>query len=285
MKTKVILLSLLLCIGILGCEDKEDKKIIYPDIKIEKELPVIEIKDSICKEGEIVVINSQKELDSLFKDNKLPQYLTAVDFEKNTVILSSLGALGRWLTTKKIQHTFTTEQNGKYTYAATVQFTYDVNAESNTIISLFGIIIEKIPLNSKVALAIIEIAPEKINKHLAELKCPPVTALRGKADKIIGKWKLTRFFLNRENQNEDISCKNIFFEFKKDSTLTISEDWRILKKGTYKYEYINMGGACPGEYNLIINNFKLSSLPKQYSTSIVGSIEKNIVMDNLIRIK
>ncbi len=101
MKIKVLLIALFLSIGMMGCEDNENNEEIYPNAKIVKELPLIQMEKSVCKEGKVIIINSKNELDNLFKDDDLPESLTAIDFGKHTVILGSLGVLGKWLTTEK----------------------------------------------------------------------------------------------------------------------------------------------------------------------------------------
>ncbi len=131
---------LLLLLAIVGCEKEENKdKIKLSDVKIVKELRV---NAGSCKNGEIVVINSQKELNDIYKNSSVPKDLNNIDFNKNSVIIGSYG------TTRgvyKIKHNFS-KVGDKYEYTLTITLDDTDVAQGVG----FGIIIEKIPSNSEI---------------------------------------------------------------------------------------------------------------------------------------
>ncbi len=148
MKLKLLFIALLLCMGIVGCEE-EDNKVILPNSKIIKVLPqkiLSEASGIYSKKQEIFIINSMKELKSIFQKNPLPKDLTNIDFNENTIIVGSYG------TTRgvhKLEHEFNKLED-KYEYILTIFQDLTFVAEGVN----FGIIVEKIPSNSEVILKV-----------------------------------------------------------------------------------------------------------------------------------
>ncbi len=145
---KIVLFSAiaLLLFALSSCEKKEiEEEVILPNAKITKTLPIMyqsaksEIK---IENGKIVIINSKKELNDLFKNSNLPKYLANVDFNKNSVIvgtyLSNYGV-------DKLEHKFVKIED-KYEYTLTVIQNFACVMERVG----FGIVVEKIPSNSEV---------------------------------------------------------------------------------------------------------------------------------------
>ncbi len=136
----------LLAFATLGCEKEEKKeKVILPEAKIAETLPLMSssgINKKTHGAGEIVIINSQKELNEIFNKGYLPKELTNVDFTKNTVIVGSCGTAQG---VSKIEHNFSKVKD-KYEYTLTIF--YDLTHVAQCV--GFGIIIEKIPNNSEV---------------------------------------------------------------------------------------------------------------------------------------
>jgi hypothetical protein len=104
---------------------------------------------------------------------------------------------------------------------------------------------------------------EKI-ENFSYLKCAPELKI-GVKDDIIGKWKLveTWTMIGIEdnavvNDTIDVSCKNIFYEFKPDKTLTITGEGDDIPAGTYSYSYqpANVCPTCLPAPNLTISDFK-----------------------------
>ncbi len=142
---RVIFLSaiaLLTLATVMSCdkEDKEEKNIL-PTAKITKKLPLM-LNNPSCKNGDIIIINSQQELDNVYQDSYLPKDLTNVDFTKNTVIVGSYGT-SRGVS--KVEHNFS-KIGDKYQYTLTIFLDMTFVAEGVG----FGIVVEKIPDNSEV---------------------------------------------------------------------------------------------------------------------------------------
>lgn len=85
---------------------------------------------------------------------------------------------------------------------------------------------------------------KKGDSIIGDLNCT-VTAIHGKKDNIIGKWKLvTGRQFGYKITNEDYSCQNIIYEFKSNGNLIVTGDVE------------NYFGISPGTYE-----FKLNSKP------------------------
>ncbi len=145
---RIILFSAitLLIFATMSCEKKEtEKELILPNAKITKTFSIMyqSAKNEInIENGKIVIVNSQKELNEIFKEGYLTKELTNVDFTKNTVIA------GRYATTNgvsKVEHKFS-KVGDKYEYILTIVLDDTCVAQGVG----FGIIVEKIPNNSEI---------------------------------------------------------------------------------------------------------------------------------------
>ncbi len=141
MKKIYFVIALFLSMGMVGCDDKEDNKQMYPDAKIIKELPVM--NGSCCEDGKTLIVNSQKELEDLFRGTKLPNPLANINFNTYTIIFSSLagtpGVVG-------FRQEFIKIENNKYQYTLFVNFSIDNSAMPKT----FGVVVTKIPSDSEI---------------------------------------------------------------------------------------------------------------------------------------
>ncbi len=139
-RTVLFSVLVLLLFAMVGCEKKADNEVL-PEIKIKKILSGIPSK-KISENGEIVIINSQEELNQLFPNSTLPKELVNLDFKRNTVILGNYG-VHRGVA--KVEHQFG-KVGDKYEYVLTIILDISFVAEGIG----FGIIVEKLPNNSEV---------------------------------------------------------------------------------------------------------------------------------------
>lgn len=100
-------------------------------------------------------------------------------------------------------------------------------------------------------------------ENFSYLKCAPVV-IKGTKNDIIGKWKLVqKWSMVGTDGNAavfdtiDVSCDNVYYEFKKDNLLTVSGNDNEIPIGTYLYSYqvINDCPACLPAPNLKIEGF------------------------------
>ncbi|MDO4704332.1 DUF5004 domain-containing protein [Tannerella sp.] len=100
-------------------------------------------------------------------------------------------------------------------------------------------------------------------EDFTHLKCPLVPTIGAKGD-IIGTWKLIQTISvvgTKENvavfDTMDVSCKNVYYEFKKDKTLRVTGNVGNIPSGTYEYLYVefNTCPLCLPAPNLSINKF------------------------------
>lgn len=87
-------------------------------------------------------------------------------------------------------------------------------------------------------------------ENFGYLKCPPVPIVGVKGD-VIGTWKLIQTWSAAGAKGNavvfdtlDVSCKNVYYEFKKDNTLTVTGHAGNIPSGTYEYLYVEYN-ACP----------------------------------------
>jgi len=98
-------------------------------------------------------------------------------------------------------------------------------------------------------------------EDFTHLKCPLVPTRGAKGD-IIGTWKLIQTISvvgTKENvavfDTMDVSCKNVYYEFKKDKTLRVTGNVGNIPSGTYEYLYVeyNPCPLCDPGPNLLIS--------------------------------
>ncbi len=149
MKLKVIIIAILTLFLFLNisCEKEtinDDNP--YPNAKIIKELPFI--YGNVCEQGKTIIINSQQELNSVWNSmDSVPDFLTNIDFQSHTLILGTTGNGNEVSELNK--QTFEKMGNNQYKYSVFVYYCL-----SNACVGTFvcGIIVDKIPSNSQVAL-------------------------------------------------------------------------------------------------------------------------------------
>lgn len=92
---------------------------------------------------------------------------------------------------------------------------------------------------------------EKINiEDFSYLKCVPVPVMGTKGD-VVGTWKLIQTWSIIGSNGPaavldtiDVSCKDVYYEFKKDNTLKVIGNVGNVPSGTYEYSYLEFN-ACP----------------------------------------
>jgi hypothetical protein len=152
MKTRRILaitISLILLIGISGCDNND----IVLEIKIDKELPVLYSGCNLA-EGQIVIINSQEDLDKIYKKeniSQLPEFQN-IDFTKYSLIT---GAKSYNRGIAKLEHQLMKTGNTIYDYRLKIY--YNLTLPAGTF--YYGIMVSKIPSDAKVYLDVEEIEP------------------------------------------------------------------------------------------------------------------------------
>ena len=152
MKTRRILfitISLILLIGISGCDNNE----IVLGIKINKELPILYSGCNLT-EGQIVIINSQEDLDKIYKKeyiSQLPEFQN-IDFTKYSLIV---GARSYKRGIAKLEHQLI--KTGNTTYYYKLKICYSLTLPVGTF--YYGIMVSKIPSDAKVYLDAEEIEP------------------------------------------------------------------------------------------------------------------------------
>ncbi len=136
-------------------------------------------------------------------------------------------------------------------------------------------------------LTIREIAPTKINKYLAKLKCPPTITLRGQNEDIIGKWELVESHTIDEfcSLLEDNSCDTIVFEFAENNTLKITGTTKYWKEGVYKYSYILDKNRNFAELNIEGFDKAFNCFVARYKMKLVQSDSRHERKFFFIRIK
>ncbi len=87
-------------------------------------------------------------------------------------------------------------------------------------------------------------------EDFSHLKCPPVPITKSKGD-VIGTWKLIQTWSVVAPKGNvaifdtiDVSCKNVYYEFKKDNTLRVTGNVGNIPSGTYEYLYVEYN-PCP----------------------------------------
>lgn len=107
--------------------------------------------------------------------------------------------------------------------------------------------------------------------------------LVGTKGDVIGTWKLIQTWsIIGPNGNAavfdtiDVSCQNVYYEFKKDNTLIVTGNVGNVPSGTYRYSYVEYN-ACPlclPSPNLSINELDTTffSIVEPYKMSIDRTI-------------
>ncbi len=149
MKTKMILFTVIvfsLMVGGAGCE--RNNNISYPDATIIKELPKI---TDIGSNTKSLVMQSQKELESVFNKNELQRFedLQQIDFSKYTLLLGC-GSYGNEVS--NMEHSFIKTGTKSYTYLLKVG---GDATRPNTF--RYGILVEKLPNSAEVTFKIEEL--------------------------------------------------------------------------------------------------------------------------------
>lgn len=136
-------------IGISGCDNNE----IVLGIKINKELPILYSGCNLT-EGQIVIINSQEDLDKIYKKeyiSQLPEFQN-IDFTKYSLIV---GARSYKRGIAKLEHQLI--KTGNTTYYYKLKICYSLTLPVGTF--YYGIMVSKIPSDAKVYLDAEEIEP------------------------------------------------------------------------------------------------------------------------------
>lgn len=145
---KIILFSAvaLWMLIVCSCEQNNNEDVVYPNAKIIKELPIL--YGDYTKSGEIVLIQSQKELENRL--NNSPELIKEldVDFEKYSLIM---GTQTFNQGVAQLKHSFIHKQDNKYSYLLTVE----LNDATVVCTIVFGIVIDKTPNSSDIELEII----------------------------------------------------------------------------------------------------------------------------------
>ena len=149
MKNKVLLftiLSLFLLIGGTGC--KKEENITFPDAIIIKELPKLYILSS---NTESVVIQSQKELYTMFGESELQRYeeMQQIDFSKSTLLLG-FGRYGNLVS--DMRHYFV--KTGKRSYTYLLKISGDATMPDTF---RYGVVVTKLPKEAEVTFKIEEL--------------------------------------------------------------------------------------------------------------------------------
>lgn len=105
---------------------------------------------------------------------------------------------------------------------------------------------------------------EKVIEDFSHLKCAPLLKI-GAKDDIIGKWKLVQIWkmVGAEGNSAvfdtiDVSCNNVYYEFKTDNILKITGNEDDFPAGSYTYSYqpANICPTCLPAPNLIIGDYE-----------------------------
>ncbi len=161
LQTKILLCSglLLILFSLSGCENGDDNSVNSVDAKIVKELPMM----FMLFEGNNTfrVIQSQKELDLLFEQSKLPiknldeikEILKGIDFSRCSLILGNKYLPNLLNFDRDLQYKFRKISNKMYLYEVFYEMT-DAETPSSF---MHGIVVDKLPQDIEVELKLYDI--------------------------------------------------------------------------------------------------------------------------------
>lgn len=115
-------------------------------------------------------------------------------------------------------------------------------------------------------------------ENFSYLKCAPIP-LKGTKGDIIGTWKLIQTWSVIGVKGNalvfdtlDVSCQNVYYEFKKDNTLRVTGNVGNIPFGTYQYSYVEFNDCplCLPSPNLSINELDTTffSIVEPYKMAI-----------------